>query len=152
MSSADMTAAPMTDAEISSSVLALLEDNAEGSALLNGNIEMRNSILALLLSGKIDPKVVNAARALIADNDKSTLSQMKLEQDKATEHDRTALMKEFYMQLVSEHGRSFDMGTIIDGEVASVDPSKRELGSFDDEFVVQPHELIMGNDTEESVI
>lgn len=142
----------MSDAEMSASVLALLKDDANGLELLSGNIEMRNSILALLLSGKLDPKVANAARAIISDNDKSTLSQMKLEQDKATDQDRTALMKEFYQQLVSENGRNFDMSTVIEGEAIPVDPSKRELGSLDEEFTVQPHELIIGNDTEESVI
>ncbi|AFI55413.1 hypothetical protein TSMG0130 [Halocynthia phage JM-2012] len=112
---------------------------------------MRQEVLRALLSNSLDPSIATAAKGLLADQDKAVFTKVKLENDKQADQDKTALLNELYMQLVTQGGKEFTMPP-IDGQAVEVDPSKKELmATSDDDFNFEPGEMITGNDTEDSV-
>lgn len=118
----------------------------EDDRLESNNVVREEAVRALLTNG-LDPSIATAAKGLLADIDKSILSQRKLKQDKEGNEDRNEILKDLYHELVVTRGRDF---TLPDQD-SPVDPAKRELELDVSEFEISSTELITGDDTVDSL-
>ena len=140
-----------------SAVMALLNAaNINDPALmLNLTQQLRVEALKTLLAHPsllvADSKLAANVRAFAADMDKQTLTQQKLQQEKESAAATSENILNVFAELTRQHGREF---TILDSTGAPTqhrpeDPSTLILPT--DEFSIVDHEMITGNDTENSI-
>lgn len=124
--------------------------NTVDDAMVDENVAMRQEMTRALLRGELDPKVATAAKGLLADNDKIVLVRNKLAQDSAIAQDQSELLQDVYRQLIKEKGKDFDLDP---NAVIDVTPEQKELVANPDEvYTFEDHELISGDDTEDSML
>ena len=134
--------------ELLTNALSVLGRNTESDTRIENSQIIREELLRSLITGGVDPQTATAAKGLLSDMDKSIFTTRRLEQDKKSDDDTNSLLNEMYQRLVADKGRTFDITPVV----PVVDASRRELSLDDNEFVVHEHELITGNDTEESIV
>lgn len=100
-----------------------------------------------------DSKLTSNVRQFIADLDKQTLTQQKLQLEREANEASNENILAVFAELTRQHGRNFTINS--DGSTTAATPTRpANLDSIQlptSEFDIEPGEMIIGNDTEESL-